>query len=115
MGLRKGVTNNPNGRPKGSLNKTTKELKETVLAFLERNMADLQSNYNQLEPKDKLLFFDKLMRYVMPTQAAVKADVNYEDEQEQTLIIQGKKFARQDVIASIAERINAIPDNEVLM
>jgi len=113
MGLRKGQTGNPNGRPKGSLNKTTKELKETVLAFLERNMADLQANYNQLEPKDKLLFFDKLLKYAMPTQAAVKADVDYEDKQNQTLIINGKKFAQQDVIASIAERMNAIPDNKV--
>ena len=34
----KGVTNNPNGRPKGRPNKSTKNLKETVMAFLANNM-----------------------------------------------------------------------------
>lgn len=106
MGLRKGQTGNPNGRPKGSLNKTTKELKETVLAFLERNMADLQANYNQLEPKDKLLFFDKLLKYAMPTQAAVKADVKVEEDLNNTIIIDGEEYSQAEILARIAKRMN---------
>ena len=91
----KGQTGNPNGRPKGTLNKTTKELKETVQAFLSQNMNDLQHNYDQLEARDKLIFFERLLRYAMPTQAAVKAEIELE-KQEQVLIISGKKFANKD-------------------
>jgi len=89
----KGKTNNPNGRPKGTPNKTTKDLKETVMAFLSNNMEDLQHNYNQLEARDKLIFFERLLRYAMPTQAAVKAEIEHEEKGNKEIIIKGVKFA----------------------
>lgn len=106
----KGFTNNPNGRPKGTPNNTTKDLKETVMAFLANNMEDLQKNYNQLDARDRLLFFEKLLRYAMPTQAAVKADMSYKAEQQQTIIIKGKKFAEKEGLEEVARIINSDSD-----
>jgi hypothetical protein len=62
----KGHTNNPNGRKKGVPNKSTEELRALLTSFIEANINDLQANYNQLEAKDKLEFFERLIKMVLP-------------------------------------------------
>jgi hypothetical protein len=62
----KGHTNNPNGRKKGVPNKSTEELRALLTSFIEANINDLQANYNQLEAKDKLAFFERLIKMVLP-------------------------------------------------
>ena len=63
---KKGFTNNPNGRKKGVPNKSTDELRSTVQAFIEKNIENLQSNFDLLHPKDKLLFIEKMLKMVLP-------------------------------------------------
>ena len=70
MGLAKGKTNNPNGRPPGSQNKTTKELRELISAFVSDNWMQVQNDFEQLEPKEKLLFMDRMLKHVLPTLSA---------------------------------------------
>jgi hypothetical protein len=88
MGLPKGKTNNPEGRPKGSLNKTTAEIKELINEFISGNMEDLQSNYDQLDPKDKLQFVRDLLKFVIPTQQAQALNINSLSESELDLLIE---------------------------
>lgn len=66
MGLKKGQTNNREGRPKGIPNKTTDELRATVQAFIEDNIEKLQDNFDLLEPKEKLIFIEKMLKMVLP-------------------------------------------------
>ena len=67
MGLSKGAKgNNPAGRPKGSKNKGTKELRQRINTFLSDNWEDLLSDFKKLEPKDKLAFYEKLLQYGLP-------------------------------------------------
>lgn len=66
MGLRKGMTNNPAGRPKGRPNKTTDELRQVFQAFIETNIETLQNDFDKLEPKDRLLFIEKIAKIVLP-------------------------------------------------
>src|SRR5690606_36817298 len=106
MGLKKGQTGNPNGRRKGSQNKATKSLKATVNAFLNKNMEDLQKNYNEYEARDKLLFIEKQLKYAMPTQAAVKADVQHEVMGERIVIIGNRKYVGEAGVKQLADEIN---------
>ncbi len=62
----KGFTNNPHGRPKGTPNKATKELRRTFQAFIENNIENLQADFDQLEPKDRFQVMEKLLQYVLP-------------------------------------------------
>jgi hypothetical protein len=70
----KGHTNNRNGRPVGSLNKTTTEIKSLITDFVGRNMESLQSDFDKLEPKDRLAFFEKLLPYVIAKQREAMSD-----------------------------------------
>lgn len=62
----KGKTGNPFGRPKGKPNKVTKDLRAIISKFINMNIGDLQAAYSQLEPKDKLIIFERLLPYVLP-------------------------------------------------
>lgn len=67
MGLPKGHTNNANGRPKGSPNKTSKELREHISQFISHNLNTMQNDFDTLEsPKDRLMFMERLFQYTMP-------------------------------------------------
>lgn len=78
-GLKKGQTNNPNGRPKGTPNKVTSDLRDCVKVFVDKNMKNMQVEFDKLEGKDKLLFLEKMMQYVLPKQQAMQIDATVED------------------------------------
>ena len=61
------------GRVKGSINKTTAVTKEVISDMLAnyRESGLMDSDFMQLEPKDRLLITEKLMQYIMPKIQAV--------------------------------------------
>ncbi|MGY6561425.1 MAG: hypothetical protein ACXITV_04910 [Luteibaculaceae bacterium] len=69
MGLSKGKTNNPNGRPKGAVNKTSLAAKEFIKQLFESNLNTIEADLLQLEPKDRLKVFIDLLPYLVPKQA----------------------------------------------
>jgi dihydrodipicolinate synthase/N-acetylneuraminate lyase len=62
-------------RPKGAPNKTTKEMRDFVHAFLSDNLETMQRDFDSLEPLERLRFIEKLMPYVMPRYNAVAVEV----------------------------------------
>ena len=66
MGLQKGRTNNPLGKPKGTKNKTTVKMKEIISSFMENKIDDVKKAFDKLEPKDKVNSFISLLKYVIP-------------------------------------------------
>lgn len=79
MGLKPGQTNNPDGRPKGTPNRTTSQIKTMVQGFISDNLDDLQKEYNQLEPREKLQFIERLLKFVLPQQRDVNQTINVKD------------------------------------
>jgi hypothetical protein len=55
------------GRKKGSKNKTTSEIREQFKLLLDANLDRIQSDLDQLEPKDRIKAFMDLARFVVPT------------------------------------------------
>jgi len=57
---------NRNGRPKGSANKLNSDLREKINNFLNDNWENIQGDFDNLEAKEKLMFFEKLLQYSLP-------------------------------------------------
>jgi hypothetical protein len=66
MPFEKGKSGNPAGRPKGTANKTTEELRQVFAQFLEANIERLQEMFDQLEAKEQLSFIERVAKLVMP-------------------------------------------------
>ena len=82
---KKGVVNNPNGRPKGSQNKGTKEVRELVNQLLDENFENIQKDVDSLEPIERLKFLVALLPYVLPKQQAINEVTN----DPQKIIVEG--------------------------
>jgi len=68
MGLRKGMTNNPKGRPRHKPNRTTTETKTIVNDILGKNfdVTQVTSDLKKLEPRHRLEILLKLLNFILP-------------------------------------------------
>lgn len=66
MPFEKGESGNPAGRPKGSLNKTAKDLRQMITDFLVENFEEVQKCFNEIPPKEKIKVYCKLLAFALP-------------------------------------------------
>ena len=66
MGLPKNRTNNPNGRPPGKPNKITTELRTRIKSFLDDNFETVKKDWKKLDPKDRILLYEKMLSFALP-------------------------------------------------
>lgn len=78
MGLHKNQSNNLKGRPKGRPNKATAELRERIKNFLDGNFETVQNDFQSLDPVQKLSFYEKLIKYVIPVQNSNELKIDFE-------------------------------------
>ena len=72
--IKKGAILNPKGRPKGTPNKTTAELKELIKTFVENEIEEAENLLIELTPKERLDILCKLLPYVLPKQTELISD-----------------------------------------
>ncbi|MBD1434859.1 hypothetical protein H8B06_18695 [Sphingobacterium sp. DN00404] len=85
MGLKKGQTNNPGGRPKGAKNKVTREVKEVIKSITSEyfNNGSFDKDFKRLDPKDRVQVIERLLKYHIPTLSSVDAKVYSNQELEE--------------------------------
>jgi len=87
----KGHTNNPKGRKKGVPNKITIDLRQWIKDFIDDNREQIKKDWKGLEPKDRIILFEKLLKYSLPTLQATTVTTDFEkltDEQLDFIINQ---------------------------
>ena len=78
MPYQKGQSGNISGRPVGATNKSTNKLRDWITEFLEENKDRIQEDWLLLEPKDRIVLFEKLLKYSLPTLQATTLSTEFE-------------------------------------
>lgn len=82
-GLKKGMTNNPNGRPKGVPNKLTGDLRTFYANLIDANRAEIIKRLKRLDDASFFQALDKLNKFVIPALSSVTSDVTVINKLEQ--------------------------------
>ena len=86
------------GRPKGKSNKATGNLREWVSNFIDNNREQIQRDWKGLAPKDRIILFEKMLKYVLPTLQTTNLTSDFEklSEEQLDLIIKRLKNGSDD-------------------
>lgn len=74
--MKKGQTNNPSGRPKGTPNKITADLRLKINAIVEKQIDNIEADLMALEPKERLQIVEKLISYCVPKLQAQSIEID---------------------------------------
>lgn len=85
MGLNKGQTNNPNGRPRGIPNKVSQNLRILITDFLDTEFPTVLNDFQDLQPKDRLKFYTDLLQYGLPKLQSTTLEIDFEQMNESQL------------------------------
>lgn len=64
------------GRKKGTPNRVTSDIRGWLAKLIKQNRRQIESDLQELEPKDRVMMFERLMQYVIPKKQALKADIS---------------------------------------
>lgn len=73
MPFKKGM-NRSGGREKGTANKITTELRSMISDFLTNEWESVMTDFKQLQPKERLIFYERLLQYCIPKNSKVDND-----------------------------------------
>jgi len=80
MAQRKGQTGNPSGRPKGSKNKATVDIKKWISGIIDQNEQQLEKDMRELKPIERWTITERLLQYITPKQQATTIEATIEAE-----------------------------------
>jgi hypothetical protein len=74
------------GRPKGSMNKATAEIREKYLELIQNNFETLENDLRTLRSAERIKAIIELSKFVLPTLKATEMNLNSTDNFKPILI-----------------------------
>lgn len=81
------------GRQAGTPNKTTSTVRNWIVELINNNREQIEQDLQQLEPKDRLLMFERLLPYILPKTV-------------QATDVEGAAYTRNDVVTTEIWRVH---------
>ena len=66
------------GRPKGTPNRITAELRDWISCFINDNKEKIQEDFYSLNPRDRVVLFEKLLKYALPVLQTTTLQTDFE-------------------------------------
>ncbi len=73
------------GRSKGAGNLVSQDLRQWITSFIEGNTTQIESDWKALDPKDRIVLFEKLLKYALPTLQSVASTISFDALSDQQL------------------------------
>lgn len=80
------------GRQAGTPNKTTSRMRELLTGFMHDKWPVVQSSFDKLQPKEKVLAFTRLLPFITPQYSAVNFSLSKMTESDLETIIEQLKL-----------------------
>ena len=103
MGLHKGHTNNPNGRPAGTPNKATTATKDWIVALIEENKDLIRDDLKNMDSTSRVRAVFSLLNFITPKQQSISIEEQAKIEEDALLAFLEK--APEEAINAIAEKV----------
>ena len=100
---KKGECGNPNGRPQGSPNRVTRDLRKSITNFLEGRFDEVVKTWEKLSDRDKVSFYRDLLQYSVPRLQSTELKTDFDrmtNEQLDFIIDELKKTAYEQIAKS---------------
>lgn len=111
MGQRKGQTGNPYGRPKGTPNKVTMDVKKWIAAIIDGNREQFERDLEELEPAERVRTITNLLQYVTPKMQSVSAAEMIEIEYKR--LEELLRVAPDEAVEAISNRIFDLRERKI--
>ena len=104
------------GRKKGTPNKVTTDLRTQISELIDNNFENIQSDIDNLEPKERLDFLGKLFEYSLPKLNRTEIDTNISllENREPFNIRDIYKFEGDDTSGHKQKNLLSFENNHVL-
>ncbi len=75
-----GVSGNPAGRPKGTKNRTTEEMRKLIQQVISGQLQNFDTDLDKMNDFNRWVVIDKLIKYFMPslTKTEIEGELNTE-------------------------------------
>ncbi|MBR6929766.1 MAG: hypothetical protein IKH61_06005 [Bacteroidales bacterium] len=103
MGLHKGQTNNPNGRPAGKQNKLTTQTKDWISQLIDRNKKQIEKDLKSMDAETRVKALFSLLNYIVPKQSTISIEEQAKIEEE--ALIKFLETAPDEAIEAIAAKV----------
>jgi len=95
--FKKGESGNLLGRPTGSKNKVSEEIRSTIETFISSKMSEIQTLWDKLEPKEQALFLAKILDFSIPKLKATESEVKLNVDSIRQEIVVTSEIAKKEV------------------
>ncbi len=73
------------GRKPGKPNKVTTDLRQWISHFIDDNREQIKQDWEKLEARDRVMMFERILKYALPTLQATTLDIDFEKMTDQQL------------------------------